>query len=88
MKLNDVLSQLKTLDFIDRDSVVVVCVCNGKSDKKEDQLFTCNMNVSEAEHFFGELNVILNQIRAYGEGVNYMYPKFYFLLEYKKPDEE
>lgn len=88
MKLNDVLSQLKALDFIDKDSGIVVCVCNGKSCKKEDQLFTCNMKVSEAEHFFGGLNVILNQIRAYGEDVNYMYSKFWFLLEYKKPDEE
>lgn len=88
MKLNDVLSQLKALDFIDKDSGIVVCVCNGKSYEKEDQLFTCNMEVSEAEHFFGELNVILNQIRTYGEDVNYMYSKFWFLLEYKKPDEE
>ena len=46
------------------------------------------MKVSEAEHFFGELNVIFNQIRAYGEDVSYMYSKFWFLLEYKKPDEE
>lgn len=88
MKLNDVLSHLEALNFIDKDSRIVVCVCNGKSYKKEDQLFTCNMKVSEAEHFFGELNVILNQIRAYGEDINYMYSKFWFLLEYKKPDEE
>ena len=35
MKLNDVLSQLKTLDFIDKDSGIVVCVCNGKCCKRK-----------------------------------------------------
>ena len=42
MKLNNVLSQLKTLNFIDEDSKIVICVCNGKSCKKDDQLFACN----------------------------------------------
>lgn len=65
MKLNDVLSHLEALNFIDEDNKVVICVCNGKSYKKDDQLFTCDMMVSEARHFFGGLEVILNQTRAY-----------------------
>lgn len=86
MKLNNVLSQLKTLNFIDEDSKIVICVCNGKSYKKDDQLFTCDMEVSEAKHFFGDLEVILNQIRPYGNDINYMYSRFWFLLKYDKPD--
>ena len=81
MKLNDVLSHLEALNFIDEDNKVVICVCNGKSYKKDDQLFTCDMMVSEARHFFGELEVILNQTRAYGNDIDYMYSRFCFLFK-------
>ena len=86
MKLNDVLSHLEALNFIDEDDKVVICVCNGKSYKKDDQLFTCDMMVSEARHFFGELDVILNQTRTYGNDIDYMYSRFWFLLKYDKPN--
>jgi NhaP-type Na+/H+ and K+/H+ antiporter len=86
MKLNDVLSHLEALNFIDENDKVVICVCNGKSCKKDDQLFTCDMMVSEAKHFFGELEVILNQTRAYGDNIDYMYSRFWFLLKYDKPN--
>lgn len=82
MKLNDVLSHLEALNFINEDDKVVICVCNGKND----QLFTCDMMVSEGKHFFGELEVILNQTRAYGNDINYIYSRFWFLLKYDKPE--
>lgn len=86
MKLNDVLSHLEATKFINKDTEIVICVNNGKSCKKDDQLFTCDMMVSEAKHFFGELEVILNQTRAYGNDTDYMHSKFWFLLEYNKPN--
>ena len=86
MKLNDVLSHLETTKFINKDTKIIICGCNGKSYEAGDQLFTCDMMVSEAKHFFGELEVIRNQADAYGNGTDYMYSKFWFLLKYDKPN--
>ena len=79
MKLNNITNSLKEMKFIDEHTKIQIVLTKGKSINKNDQIFECNIPVKQAEQFFGELDVVLNQIRKVGE---YETPTFWFLLAY------
>lgn len=79
MKLNEVLDSLNSAKFFHASSHIQIVVTQGKSLKKDDQIFDCYLPVSEARHFFGELDVVVNKLEKHGE---YNIPVFWFLLAY------
>lgn len=81
MKLNDVLDSLKKLKFITDNTKIEIVLNKGRSIKVDDKIFECYIPVPQAKHFFGELNVTLNQIRKFGE---FDAPTFWFLLAYEE----
>lgn len=80
MKLCDVLNSLKEMKFVTDNTKIALVVNKGRSLKKDDQIFECHISVLHAGHFFGDLNVTLNQIRKIDE-YNVM---FWFLLAYEE----
>lgn len=79
MKLNDVLNSLREMKYVTDNTKIQVVLNKEKSIKTDDKVFECYIPVKQAEHFFGELDVSLNQIRKIGECE---IPTFWFLLAY------
>ncbi len=81
MKLKDALNSLEEMKFVDDKTEIHIIVGKGKSFKKDDQIFETYLPVKQAKHFFGELDITLNQIRPKGE---LRTPIFWFLLGYEE----
>lgn len=81
MKLNKVINSLKELKFINDNTKIQVVLNKGKSIRTDDRIFECHIPAKEAIHFFGELDVTLNQIRTVGEAT---IPTFWFLLAHEE----
>ena len=79
MKLNEVLNSLIELRFIHENLNIMVVLNNGKDDNAVNKLFECYLPVPQAMHFFGEFEVIRNQIK----NINNQ-PVFWFMLAYKE----
>ena len=81
MKLNTILNSLREMNYIDDRTKIQIVLTKGRSLNKNEQIFECHIPIKHADRFFGELEVVLNQIRKCGE---FDIPTFWFLLS----DEE
>ena len=81
MKFNEVINKLREIKFIEDNTIIRVVVNKGKSINKDDKIFECDIPVKQAEYFFGNLQVTLNQIRRIGEMKT---ARFWFLLEWNE----
>lgn len=81
MKLNTVINSLKELKFINDNTKIHIVLNKGRSIATNDRIFECDIPVKQASHFFGELDVSLNQIRNIGESESHT---FWFLLVYEE----
>ena len=77
MKFNEIINKLRETKFVDDRTIIRIVVSKGKSIKKDDEIFECDIPVKQAEYFFGDLCVTLNQIRGIGEMRT---ARFWFLL--------
>lgn len=85
MKLNTVLNYLEKMNFIDDDTKIQIVINRGKSIMINDKLFDCYIPVQQARHFFGELDVSLNQIRKLDDSMPCV---FWFLLAYEERSQD
>ena len=81
MRLVRALNVLMEMKFVAQDTEIHIAVNKGKSIKKKDTLFECDIMVREAKQIFGKLGISLNQIRTL-RGTEI--PEFWFMLEYEE----
>lgn len=80
MKLNNILNQLKKLEFIDDFSAVNIVVCD-RDPWSPNKIFSTRLTVSDAEKFFGDFDVHRNEVgRTDITNLNCSIPTFVFHL--------
>ena len=86
MKFNTAIANLKEMGFVNDRDKIHIAVNRNKSLAHEDRLFDCILPAEQAEHFFGDTEIIKNDIRNKSDG-NHTYPEFFFLLSYESVKE-